>query len=658
MVLRTISRAALAAALALSVSGAALAGDGRFTQIGPEGGDVTAIRVDPSAPRIVYAGAGLGGLFKSTDGGGSWARLAGAVPVDDHHPVSDLVLDPAEPSTLYVAFGGTVLKSRNAGATFANAGSGIQGRVDALAIDPTHPATLYAAAYNGEANGFYKTVDGGASWQPASPDLAGLWTTSVAVDPRAPETLFVGVEDFDRGGVWKSTDGGATWARKTAGLPPTSAGAGSDGTVQVVVDPEVAGRVFATYTSLSPHARAPKNFRSTDNGETWAELAGAGDYPLAAGRGGLVFAGNRKSTDGGTTWAAVGIPGTPLSSLALDPAAPGRVYAGSADQGVAKSTDGGTTWQSTNRGLWATWVTGLAVDTRAPGLLFAGVVGERLWARPLANGAFRIQSQAAATPFPTSFYALDPDPRAPRVLYAAFQGSLLKSVDSGKTFDALTLPPGNLSCFQYADLAVDPTDPSTLYAGGYPVADRCDGGCNTFKSTDGGATFSCMRRLDRLSRVYVHPARPSTVYALSEDGVFRSPSEGATWQTLTTTSLLSLAFDPRNPEVLYGGGNGIRQSTDGGTTWKAWSRGFSLPVSELILDPRSPGTMYAGVDRTFAAPQQERAGVYRSRDYGRTWSKVPGLPGALFDGLVSFDPIRRVLYAGTLGQGVYAATMR
>lgn len=456
----------------------------------------------------------------------------------------------------------TVLKSRDGGATFTNAGSGIETYfVQGLALDPQRPAVLYAAVYGFGTSELYKTQDAGGSWQPASADLEGLYATSVAIAPRATQTLFVGVEDYNRGGVWKSTDGGATWTRKTAGLPPSSFG---EGTVQMVVDPEVAGRVFATYTSLNSHA--PKNFRSTDGGETWSELSGAGD-----------------------------------------------------------------------------------------------------WARPLASGEFRLQSRASAAS-PLFFAVLDPDPKTPRVLYTGFGAGLSKSVDGGNTFEALRLPPPSGPYFVYSDLAVDPTSLETIYAGGYPVYDRFDTDCDTFKSRDGGATWTCMS-LDRLSRIYVHPARPASVYTLSGGILYQSADRGASWHASrprladSDGGFLSLAFDPRRPQVLYAGaGVGtspvIWRSADGGVSWILWSRGFSLPVSEIIVDPRAPSTLYAAVDRLYVYPfPQDKAGVYRSIDGGRTWSRIPGLPEGLFNGLLAFDPIRGTLYAGTIEQGAFAATM-
>lgn len=653
---------ALLATLLVLLAAPAAAGPGRFTPIGPEGGDVRALHVDPSDAKTVYAGTRWGGVFKSTDGGESWRRLPVA-PTNDNEAILDLAIDPSSPATLYVTRGGSVLKSRDGGATFADAGAGIRAfLIPGLALDPRNPQELWAAT----TDGLYASADGGGSWRLAGPDLAPRDTSSVALDPRVRGTLYAGLEDQDQGGVWKSTDAGATWAHKTRGLPARTFG---DGAVQVVVDPEKAGRVFATYASFDSGQRRV-NFRSTDGGETWSEMAGAGGYPLAAGHGGLVQAGARRSTDGGDTWAATPLPGAPFSSLLLEAGGPAVAYAGSADRGVAKSTDAGRTWKSVNRGLWATEVQGLAVDARAAGVLYAGVIGERLWARPLAGAAFRLQAQRAESPGPLTFHLLVPDPQTPRGLYAyvASTSVLLKSGDGGKSFTTLTPQTLTQPCFLFGDLAVDPASPDVLYAGGEPVAERCGPSCGTFRSRDGGASWSCMEDLDRLSRVYAPPSQPpGTVFAVSTAGLSASADAGASWRRLrpdtAAPGFLALAFDPRRAKLLYAGAasqegeEGIWRSADGGVTWAPWSRGFPLPVSELIVDPRTPSTLYAAVPWILARPlyPQSPAGVYRSTDAGRTWSRIPGFPGALFDGYLALDPVRGTLYAGTRGQGVFAA---
>ena len=115
------------------------AGVGVWTSGGPYGGDIRALAIDPANPATLYAGTTGGGVFKSTDGGGSWAAVnTGLTSV----PSYALAIDPTTPATLYAGGteGGGVFKSTDSGGTWAAANAGLTERyVRALAINPSDP---------------------------------------------------------------------------------------------------------------------------------------------------------------------------------------------------------------------------------------------------------------------------------------------------------------------------------------------------------------------------------------------------------------------------------------------------------------------------------------------------------------------------------------
>lgn len=123
-------------------------------------------------PATGVVGAGVwGGVFKSTNGGGSWSRASAGLPA-------------------------RVLASGEEWIT----------AIMALEVDPATPTTLYAGT-GGE--GLFKSSDGGGSWSPVSTGLhANAIVYVLAVDPTTPTTVYVGTLG---GGVFKSTDGGETW---------------------------------------------------------------------------------------------------------------------------------------------------------------------------------------------------------------------------------------------------------------------------------------------------------------------------------------------------------------------------------------------------------------------------------------------------------------
>jgi photosystem II stability/assembly factor-like uncharacterized protein len=192
----------------------------------PGGGQagVWAFVIDPSNPATIYAGLddvpeysfvdetvkpGLGGIFKSRDGGASWDRIGptGAA-------VNLLVIDSADPKVLYAATEGNygaprgfrgLLKSTDSGASWSRAGNGLAVLVDtgarmtALVIDPANSNTLYAAASGA---GVFKSSDGGANWSRLNDGLANLDVRTLIGAPGARHTLYAGTS----GGVFKLVD--------------------------------------------------------------------------------------------------------------------------------------------------------------------------------------------------------------------------------------------------------------------------------------------------------------------------------------------------------------------------------------------------------------------------------------------------------------------
>ena len=147
---------------------------------------VVALAIDPTAPRTLYAGMEDAGLFKSTDGGGSWRQV--------NFPAGALLFDPAMPGTIYAAgmFRG-VAKSTNAGDTWSFAGTGYF--VRALALDPSAPRTLYAGT---EGGGVFKSTDAGATFRTFNTGLTSLNVGALAIDRSTPRMLYAATD----GGVF------------------------------------------------------------------------------------------------------------------------------------------------------------------------------------------------------------------------------------------------------------------------------------------------------------------------------------------------------------------------------------------------------------------------------------------------------------------------
>jgi photosystem II stability/assembly factor-like uncharacterized protein len=183
------------------------------------------LAIDPANPQTLYAGIVGDGICKSSDGGANWSASSTGLPSRDAvslllRDVMSLALDPGNPQTLYAGIrGGGVYKSNDGGASWADFSSGLPissySDVRCLAIDPSHPQTLYAGTVG---DGICKSTNGGASWAASSsglpsPGVWGVWC--LAIDPSNPQTLYAGTVN---GGVYKSSNGGAGWAASSTGL--------------------------------------------------------------------------------------------------------------------------------------------------------------------------------------------------------------------------------------------------------------------------------------------------------------------------------------------------------------------------------------------------------------------------------------------------------
>lgn len=151
---------------------------GMWTNVGPsnQGGRTRALLVDPTSPNVMYAGGVAGGVWKSTDAGGSWTSVA---PLHMANvAVVTLAFDPLASSTLYAGTGELL------------AGDGRRGA------------------------GIFKSVDAGATWnQLTATNTANFsYTMHILVSPRNRSRLFAATAT----GVWRSVDGGATWVNLIA----------------------------------------------------------------------------------------------------------------------------------------------------------------------------------------------------------------------------------------------------------------------------------------------------------------------------------------------------------------------------------------------------------------------------------------------------------
>lgn len=428
--------------------------------------------VDPILPTTLYAGA-VGHIRKSTDYGGTWVTKSTGLPGSRN--VQALAIHPTTPSILYAGVESSgVYKSVDSGETWAPLGPTVGASslsVYGLAIDPADPNRIYAAGLVAAGVGVYVSTNAGASWT-ATPLALPAWALALA--PSTPARLIAGTSE----GVFSSSDGAANWFAANTGFANRAIRSLATGG---------GGRVYAGGTT-------GKVFRSDNGGATWlADAATVAPESITAvavdpTNSAIVYAGTigtqgiHKSVNGALTWSPLATGSAPINgySLAIDPTNTNIVYAG-AFGGVYRSTQGGANWSAPN--TFHPFPVALAIDPASPSTLYAGTDPINA---PFSGVYKSTNAGASWSPVNTGLpsvagaavQALAIDP-ATGAVYAGLESlGVYKTTNGGGSWSAANAGLGNLDV---TSLRVDPGAPTTVYAG--------TRGGGVYRSSNGGSQW-------------------------------------------------------------------------------------------------------------------------------------------------------------------------
>lgn len=393
----------------------------------------------------------------------------------------------------------------------------IGGRTRAIAIDPTNTNIIYAA---GVAGGIWKSTDRGASWQVADDLMLNLAVVSIVIDPNNTSVLYAGTgegffnSDAVRGlGIFKSTDAGATWSQLPGTVEPAVPFGAFFRVNDIVISPADSNRLYA--------ATRYGVWRSTDAGTTWTNVLAnpfqVGGAPASNGS----FA--------GCTELAVRSDTGPNPANDVIFAAFGSFT----PDGLFRSTDGGTTWSQLGTGADLNVVNqgrmALAIAPSNNDIIYVSMADNGS-VNPLGTMVNVLRSTDGGNTWSN------------RLSFADFELLLLSNVPFGNgCFGASFFSQG----WYDNVIAVDPTNPDTLWLGGVDL----------FRSTDGGQNF------ELASYWYFSSIDPEFAHADQHAIVFDPNYDGATNQTMfvgndggifVTTNAVANASTNSCPSIDFG----------------------------------------------------------------------------------------------------------
>lgn len=691
---------------------------GAWASLGPGnvGGRTRAIVIDPRQPDVMYAAGVAGGVWKTLDGGSRWSPLDDLMA---NLAVSTLAMDPADPAVLYAGTGegfapgsegegnmvrgAGIFKTTDGGATWtrlAATGGPDFHYVNKLVVSPLDSRRVYAATQTG----VWRSRDGGATWQrilELERQPTGCLDLALRSDQPARDVLFASCGGSEGGAVYRNrkADRQANWERvlRERGM----------GRISLAIAPSDQDVIYALAASTVPgpgkvyagglHA-VFRSGRGGDFGSWTAQVRNSSPRKVDT-----VLLSNPSSAFSGECF---GAPRPDWSNqgwydnvIAVDPVDPDRVWAGGID--LFRSDNGGRTWGPAS--YW--WliqqpppvrdhpayvhadqhalVFHPAYDGVTNKTLFVGndggifktedarariAVGTRAACGPqkahlrwtnLNNGYGVTQFYHGAASPDGTFYlggtqdngniasadALGPDGWVtlaggdggyvavdrddPRILYVEYVSfALSKSLDGGRTFkdalDGIADDPGFLFI---APFTMDPSDSRRLWAGGVYL----------WRTTDGAENWTRVSSFlnTQVSAIAISPVDPNRV--LVGGGTLFSDLQGGTIhrtaQALTADGstewpaarprdghVSSLAFDPLDSNVAYAtysnfGGTHVWKTMDGGATWSPLDGTGAgalpdIPVHCIAVDPLDAQRLYLGTD----------LGVFVSTDGGESWS--------------------------------------
>ncbi|MCE2655434.1 MAG: hypothetical protein LW602_03155 [Sediminibacterium sp.] len=591
------------------------------------------VAVAPSNPNVVYVGSGEGiqrpdlsignGLYKSTDAGATWKNMG----LFDAQQIGGISIDPFNENRIFVAALGHpygpnkergVYRSLDGGKTLQqvlyideNTGA-VQ-----VGIDPNNTnivfATIWSArqgpwengAWNGEASGLYKSMDGGNTWKKITKGLPttkqdGLGRIGFTIAPSNSKRMYATVDAEKNGGIYRSDDAGESWYLLTS--DGRLWGRGAD-FAEVKADPKNENIVYSANVVM---------WKSVDGGKNWKGIKGApggDDYhriwinpnntniiAIGLDQGGTI------TVNGGETYSSwYNQPTAQFYHVSTDNAFPYNVYGGQQESGsvgiASRSNDGNISFR----------------EWHPVGVEEYGYVAA--------------------------------DPLDPNIIYGGKITKYNKLTGQVQNISPEPVRTGKVRFIRTAPVLFSPVDNKTLFFAGSVIFKTTTGGDTweqispdltreTYDIPESVGIFNTSDLKTMARRGVVYTVAPSyqdinTIWAGTDDGLIHITKDGGKhWKNITPSTLTSWSkvsmidasrFDNNTAYVAV---NRIRcddmtphiyKTTDGGVTWNKIIKGLpNEPINTVREDAVRKGLLFAGSENA----------VYFSLDAGENWQSL------------------------------------
>lgn len=616
------------------------------------GGNINQIIINPLTPATIYATSAEVGIFRSWDSGENWSFI--------YAPTArNMVVDPANPETVYWGGGGSLFRSDDEGDTWISL-------YDAPGYQPyphpTQSGTVFVSHLGEENAGLWKSTNYGQRWVTVTTGLTDTRVADLLFHPSDPMTVVLGTVN---GNIFVSSDGGESW---------TFASDPVEYVQSIAFNPFGTNELWVSDCCFCVPAYTFKstNLEYTDWITTLASSLTSINFPDPDGWGETysrtVYAAGcwdnaYKTTDSGGMWE----PWGPESwgEIALDPKTPDHLYKASYQVGAYETTDGGDTWRVVNQGMTAMIPHQLETVRGQPDEVYALVEGwEGIFRGTRGGGTWQFMEVARADDGPDGSMLVDP--HEPWRVYRSGREDVFRSDDAGLTWMITGTLESPDACSMNGQLVAprvmraDPDHPGTLLAGTNIICNDFDvmmGGI--YISMDYAETWTLIDVGQEISQVLdlaYDVQTPTIVYAATEGtGFLRSTNGGQIWQPMgeditALDNVVSIAVEPSEPYRVFALAGlpygGVYVSEDHGKKWTQATSGFL--GRQILFTEEEPSVLYAATTE----------GLYLSTDGAQSWSRVAGELGYVpIYSLATVDAVdRTILYAGTTGGFVESGT--